>query len=99
MTSILGTWYPPSFGTGSFLLTNPPFAMTTTFTQTPVPPPDQFRPRDRWFGPDGRSYRIKPCSCVRGAVHLVDVVTGRHELRNARAVVGFDRQWWGGAGS
>lgn len=25
MTSTLGTWYPPSFGTGGFLLANPPF--------------------------------------------------------------------------
>lgn len=92
----LGTWYPPSCGTGSFLaLANPPFAMTTTFTETIPPPPDQFRPRDRWIGPDQRVYRIKP-SIVRGAVHLVDT-TGRHELRNSRAVVGFHRQWWGGA--
>jgi hypothetical protein len=41
-----GTWYPPSAGTGGFLLTNPPFAlMTTTLTQPhqqsvpqPLPP-------------------------------------------------------------
>lgn len=25
-----GTWYPPAAGTGGFLLTNPPFAMTAT---------------------------------------------------------------------
>lgn len=69
--------------------------MSTTFTASPAPPADRFRPGDLWLGPDGNPYRIRPCSCVRGAVQLVDF-TGRHELRAAGAVLGFRRQRWGG---
>lgn len=45
MTTV-GTWYPPSCGTGGFLieLTNPPFTMTdhTEQTTTPKLPPEVF---------------------------------------------------------
>ena len=103
--STAGTWYPPaalqpttydpSAGTGGFLLTNPPFAMLSTFTPSATPLPDRFRPGDLWLGPDRRPYRIRACSAVRGAVSLVDS-TGRHELRSVESVLGFTRQRWGG---
>lgn len=68
--------------------------MAAAFTAGAAPAPDRFRPGDLWIGPDRRPYRIKACPCVRGAVSLVDF-TGRHELRGADAVAGFNRERWG----